>query len=74
MFTLQPWVRKIEAEFARSVFNSAGPFELEIDLSGFMRGDPAARWAAYDIALNRGVLTPDEVRQAEGWNPRIGSA
>jgi len=70
MFTLAPWARKIEAEFARSVFPNNGPYELELDLSGFLRGDPQTRWAAHKIAIETGVLDPDEVRQIEGWNPR----
>ncbi len=70
MFTLAPWARKIEAEFARSVFPTSGNFELELDLSGFLRGDPKTRWDAHKIALDTGVLDPDEVRQLEGWNPR----
>lgn len=70
MFTLAPWARKIEAEFARSVFPSTGTFEMELDLSGFLRGDPATRWNAHKIALDTGVLDPEEVRQVEGWNPR----
>src|SRR3546814_715844 len=69
-FCLAPWARKIEAEFARSVFPSNGPYELELDLSGFLRGDPETRWAAHKIALETNVLDPDEVRQIEGWNPR----
>jgi len=69
-FCLAPWARKIEAEFARSVFPSGGPYELELDLSGFLRGDPATRWAAHKIAIDTRVLDPDEVRQVEGWNPR----
>lgn len=73
-FCLAPWARKIEAEFARSVFPSGGPYELELDLSGFLRGDPATRWAAHKIAIETGVLDPDEVRQVEGWNPRVTAA
>ena len=70
MFTLAPWARKIEAEFARSVFPTGGPYELELDLSGFLRGDPQTRWNAHKIAIDAGVLDPDEIRQLEGWNPR----
>ena len=69
-FCLSPWARKIEAEFARSVFPSGGPYDLELDLSGFLRGDPETRWNAHKIAIETGVLDPDEVRQVEGWNPR----
>ena len=67
-FTLAPWARKIEAEFARTVL--AAGLELELDLSGFLRGDPQTRWAAHKIAIDAKVLDPDEVRQIEGWNPR----
>lgn len=70
MFCLTPWARKIEAEFSRSVFPTGGPYEMELDLSGFLRGDPATRWNAHAIALANNVLDPDEVRQVEGWNPR----
>jgi len=70
-FCLAPWARKIEAEFARSVFPSGGPYELELDLSGFLRGDPETRWNAHKIAVENGILDPDEVRQVEGWNPRM---
>ncbi len=67
--TLTPWCRKIEAEFARSVFGDNSDFHLEIDLSGLMRGDFAARWASYQVAIASGILTVDEVREAEGYNP-----
>lgn len=70
MFTLAPWARKIEAEFARSVFPAGEPLSLVLDLSGFLRGDPKTRWDAHKIALDTGVLDKDEVRQIEGWNPR----
>jgi HK97 family phage portal protein len=73
-FTLAPWARKIEAEFARTVFPAGGAYELELDLSGFLRGDPATRWAAHKIAIDTGVLDADEVRQVEGWNARAKPA
>ena len=69
-FTLAPWARKLEAEFARSLFPSNSGLELELDLSGFLRGDPKTRWDAHKIAIETGVLDPDEVRHVEGWNPR----
>ncbi|WP_240957042.1 phage portal protein [Pseudopontixanthobacter vadosimaris] len=72
-FCLAPWARKIEAEFARSLFATGAPYELELDLSGFLRGDPETRWNAHKIALETGVLDADEVRQVEGWNPRARS-
>ena len=73
-FTLAPWIRKIEEAFRRSVFSaaSAGDHVLEIDLSGFLRGDAEARWRAHEIAVRNRILTPNEVREVEGWNPREG--
>ncbi len=68
--TLTPWARKIEAEFARSVFaDPSGGFHLEIDLSGLVRGDYATRWAANVAAVTARILTPDEIRAQEGYGP-----
>lgn len=71
-FTLSPWIRKIEEAFRRSVFSdaSAATHELEIDLSGMLRGDPEARWKAHEIAVKNRILTANEIRESEGWNPR----
>lgn len=73
-FTLTPWIKKLEAEFTRSVFSaeSRRTHEVEFDLSGFLRGDHEARWKAYEIAVKNKILTPNEVRLASGWNPREG--
>ena len=70
--TLAPWIRKVEAEFLRSVFSEddGGLYELEIDLSGFLRGDYQARWGAHKIAVEANILDTDEIREVEGWNPR----
>jgi HK97 family phage portal protein len=68
-FSLGPWVRKIEAEFSRSVFTDPA-MQLEIDLSGLMRGDYEARWKAHEIAVKNGILEANEVREVEGWNPK----
>lgn len=72
--TLTPWIRKIEAEFTRSVFTEASreTHELELDLSGFLRGDPETRWKSHEIAVKNNILTPNEVREIEGWNRRPG--
>lgn len=70
-FTIMPWTRKIEAAFTRSVFSVAtrDTHYLEFDLSGFQRGDHAARWQGHAIAVQHGILTPNEIRSVEGWNP-----
>ena len=47
-----------------------GLYALEIDMSGLMRGDYAARWQAHAIAVQHDILTKNEVREIEGFNPR----
>lgn len=66
-FTVVPWVRKVEAEFSRVLLTDP-QFQLELDVSGLMRGDYAQRWEANVAAVNSGILTPNEVRAEEGWN------
>jgi len=70
--TLAPWIKKVEGEFSRSVFSEATrrTHQLEIDMSGLLRGDPAQRWQSWKIAVEAGILDANEIRQEEGWNPR----
>jgi HK97 family phage portal protein len=72
--TLSGWCRKIEAEIHRSVFSEADRADRQfvLDLSGLLRGDPETRWKSHEIALRNRVLTPNEIRGEEGWNPREG--
>ena len=65
---LSPWIRKIEEAFRRSILSDQ--YELHLDLSGFLRGDPETRWKAHEIAVKNGILTANEVREVEGWNQR----
>lgn len=71
-FCLGAWAHKLESEFRRSVFSEAdrAEYELVIDLSGLTRGDHAARWSSHVAAKQAGILTANEVRESEGWNPR----
>lgn len=69
-FTLTPWVRKIEATLSRALFARGAGFEIEFDMSGLLRADPESRWASHKIAVDAGILDPDEVREIEGFNSR----
>ncbi|HEX6959958.1 MAG TPA: phage portal protein, partial [Ferrovibrio sp.] len=63
-----------EAEAARSLLTEDDRQSLEVtlDLSGLLRGDDEARWKNHEIAVKNRILTPNEVREAEGWNRRDG--
>jgi HK97 family phage portal protein len=68
---LAPWITRIEQTVTRSVLVEPS-VRFEMDTSGFLRGDALSRWQAWQIALVTQTLVPNEVRQAEGWNPRPG--
>jgi HK97 family phage portal protein len=70
--TLAQWCRKLEAAFAGQVFSTAAraTHEVEFDLAGLLRGDPEQRWASHKIAVEAGILTVDEIRAEEGYDPR----
>jgi HK97 family phage portal protein len=70
--TLTPWIRKIETEMQRSLLSEAARqnHEIEIDLTGFLRGDPETRWKSHEIAVRNGILDVNEVREMEGYNPK----
>lgn len=68
-FSLMPWVRKIEAAFDRALFPAGSGFEVELGMSSLMRADPESRWQSHKIAVEAGILTANEVREIEGFEP-----
>lgn len=73
--TLAGWCSKFEAEFSRSVLGAGNPdLSITLDLSGLLRGDPEQRWKSYAIAAQHDILSLDEIREAEGYNPRPAGA
>ena len=65
---LGPWARRIESEFQRSVFGVDDDCHLFIDLSSLQRSDDLARWQTFAIAIDKGILTVNEVRSEIGAN------
>jgi HK97 family phage portal protein len=47
-------------------------FFYEHLFEGFLRGDIATRYAAYQTGINNGFMTRNEVRERENLNPRKG--
>ncbi len=68
-FSLTPRVRRLEAEFNRALFGAGSDLEVEFDMSSLLRSDPETRWASHKIAVEAGILLPNEVREIEGFNP-----
>ena len=74
--TLTPWIRKMETDMQRSLLSEAARVnhEIEIDLTGFLRGDPETRWKSHEIAVRNEILDVNEIREMEGYNPKAGTA
>jgi HK97 family phage portal protein len=61
-----PILGRIEKAYSRLL--PRGSY-IKFNVNGLLRGDQAARWAAYHIALQDKVYTRDEVRQLEDKEP-----
>lgn len=42
---------------------------IEFDTANYLRGDTKSRMEAYSIAVNAGIMTPNEARAKENLNP-----
>jgi HK97 family phage portal protein len=66
MFSLRPWLERIEAGFTRLLFAESANRQLfvKFSLDGIQRGAPNERMTMYQTGLMNGVYCIDEVR---GW-------
>ena len=69
--TIQPWVRKIEAEIDRKLLQSQErpATYSKFDMSSMYRGDMEARKNFYEGMVRLGVMSINEVRDREEMNP-----
>lgn len=65
-FTLIEYLRKIED--ALSELTPMGA-KARFNIEALLRGDTAARYAAYALGISSGFITPDEARRREGLDP-----
>ncbi|MCF4152609.1 phage portal protein [Dethiosulfovibrio sp. F2B] len=70
-YTLMPWLRRMESSINRD-FGLAKDMYAEFAVNGLLRGDIKARYQAYQIAIQSGFMSPNEVRSLENLNPREG--
>lgn len=68
---LAPLAQRMEQAMARCLLTTEGRRTLiiEHDLSGLLRGDTTARWAAYKTAREIGALSSREIRKFENLGP-----
>lgn len=73
MHTIRPRVVSIEQEINRKVFkNIGGKTFAEFNLDGLLRGDTATRGEYNNKMVLSGILTRNEVRARENYNPLPG--
>jgi HK97 family phage portal protein len=75
-YTLQRWIKALKAAINTQLLTAAERregYHVRIDTSELTRGSLEARTRYYQAALgtnsNPGWLTPNEVREDDGWNP-----
>ncbi|MGE5590174.1 MAG: phage portal protein [Bacillota bacterium] len=68
-FSLQPLLTRIEEALNLSLFPE-GRYFCEFLADGLLRADTLSRYRAYQIGIQAGFLTPEEVRQRENLPKR----
>ncbi|MEV7671003.1 phage portal protein [Streptomyces sp. NPDC088752] len=71
MFSLRPWLERIEAGFTRLLFAETADRHkfVKFSLDGIQRGAPKERMELYSLGLQNGIYSIDEVRAAEDLEP-----
>ncbi len=68
--TLLPWIARIEAVLDAQLPNGT---DTRIEVDGLLRADTKTRYETYAIAIDKGILTVDEVRTLENRPPSQGA-
>ena len=73
-YTLLPWVRRWEQAIRKSLVAEARESDLEMrfNLDGLQRSDIRSRFLSYQMGINMGVYSPNEIRELEDMPPRDG--
>lgn len=73
-YTAAPIAKDTEAEVRQKLFlpSERATHYVKFNVNGMMRGDFATRTAGYSILINAGVMSPNEARAFEDWNPYDG--
>jgi hypothetical protein len=70
-YALMPWLTIFE-QVMTGTFIWEPDLYLRFSVDGLLRGDSAARFQVYSIAIDKGILNPNECRELENRNPRPG--
>jgi HK97 family phage portal protein len=71
-YHLGPWLRMFESAANMQLVLDPETYYFEFNRDALVRGDIAARWQAYQIAISTGAFTRNEVRVKENANKLPG--
>lgn len=72
--TLRPWLVRVEQQLNKDLLLPAerSKYYFEHLVDALLRTDISSRMTAYATAINNGILSPNEAREAENRNPYKG--
>lgn len=72
--SLLPWLRRWEQAITRDLLTprERPEFFAEFLVDGLLRGDVKTRMDSYAVAIQNGIMSPNEARTRENLNPRAG--
>lgn len=70
LYTLDPWVRRIEQAMHRSLLkrNEKTKYVIKFNVDGLLRGDYSSRMQGYATAIQNGFMSVNDVRRIEGMD------
>ena len=69
VYSILPWIARLEAAY--NTITPRGQY-LKWNVNGLMRGDQKSRYESYQLAVQNGWMTRNEVRALEELNPLDG--
>jgi len=72
IYSLMSWLERWEQRISADLILAPQTYYAEFLVDGLLRGDMAARYAAYQIGFLNGWLCDDEIRGLENMNPIPG--
>lgn len=70
-FTLRQWIVRLESVLSTDLIWTRGLY-VRASVEGLLRGDTQARWQAYRVARELGILSANEIRELEDMGPISG--
>lgn len=68
-YTMRPYLVQDEQELQSKIFSDNDDYFAEYNLDALLRGRTLDRFQAYQIAMDRGIYSIDDIREKENENP-----